>query len=70
MTKITSVRQNTNNSIFHFLNKKRPQDSHQCDNEYIFCISNNTLIIVSISTRIKTDHKIHINVNIITFFYI
>ena len=36
MTKISYVRQNTNNSIFHFLNKKRPQNSHQCEmNTYI-----------------------------------
>ena len=60
MTKITHVRQNTNNSIFHFLNKKRPQNSHQCDNEYIFCISNIAKITY---VRQNTNNSIYLLLN-------
>ena len=75
MAKITYVRQNTNNSIFFFLNQKLPQNSHQCDNKYFFVnltwlrspLWDKTLIIVSFFLEIKRVHKIHINVTINTF---
>ena len=65
MTKIISVRQNTNNSIFLFLNLKWPQNSHQCDNKYFYiyltwpksAMWDKTLMIVSFFSINQNSHQ-------------
>ena len=44
MTKITPVRQNTNNSIFFSLNQSDHKIHINVTKKYIFCISNMTKI--------------------------